>query len=135
MKFTQPNYTINRTLILSNSIIKNEFLDNINGPCCIRVPKFVNNSPGKYLLYFAHHSGEFIRLAYSNLLFQDWRILDTQICPVNEAVDFYDHVASPEVHINENEKKIYLFFHSRQIGSRFQCTFLATSKNGITFSS
>ena len=36
---------------------------NINGPCLIKVPKWVENPLGKYYLYFAHHKGDRIKLA------------------------------------------------------------------------
>ena len=39
---------------------------NINGPSLIRVPVWVNKPLGRYYLYFAHHAGKFIRLAYAN---------------------------------------------------------------------
>ncbi len=126
-------YTTNRTLILANNNFENELLNNINGPCCIKAPEFFQNSPGKYLLYFAHHSGKYIRLAYSDSLFKNWKILDVQICSVDSSLDFHDHVASPEVFIDQKNKDVYLFFHSREIGNRTQRTFLAKSKNGTQF--
>jgi hypothetical protein len=39
---------------------------NINGPSLIRVPGFVAQPLGKYYLYFAHHKGSYIRLAYAD---------------------------------------------------------------------
>ena len=41
---------------------------NINGPSLIEVPDWVRNPLGKFYLYFAHHNGAHIRLAYSNTL-------------------------------------------------------------------
>ena len=37
---------------------------NINGPSLIRVPEWINDPLGTYSLYFAHHKGDPIRLAY-----------------------------------------------------------------------
>ena len=39
--------------------------NNINGPSLIKVPDWVENPLGEYYLYFAHHSGKYIRMAYS----------------------------------------------------------------------
>ena len=41
---------------------------NINGPSLVRVPEWVENPLGKYYLYFAHHRGAYIRLAYADAL-------------------------------------------------------------------
>ncbi len=46
---------------------------NINGPCLIRVPTWVNNPLGKYYLYFAHHKGRYIRLAFADNLAGPWK--------------------------------------------------------------
>jgi hypothetical protein len=48
--------------------------DNVNGPSLIRVPDWVRNPLGRYYLYFAHHQGTFIRLAYADDLSGPWRI-------------------------------------------------------------
>lgn len=70
---------------------------NINGPSLIRVPSWVKNPLGKYYLYFAHHKGEYIRLAYADDLQGPWKTyeqgcleLKDSYFPVNqvEAVNF-----------------------------------------------
>lgn len=48
--------------------------NNINGPSLIRVPEWVVNPLGKYYLYFAHHKGDRIRLAYADDLRGPWKI-------------------------------------------------------------
>ena len=40
--------------------------DNINGPSIVRVPDWVERPLGRYYMYFAHHMGAFIRLAYAD---------------------------------------------------------------------
>ena len=54
--------------ILNKPIISNKFYKelggNINGPSIIEVPEWISNPLGRYYLYFAHHNGEYIRLAY-----------------------------------------------------------------------
>ena len=47
---------------------------NINGPSVISVPSWVKNPLGKYYMYFAHHKGEYIRLAYADSIEGPWRI-------------------------------------------------------------
>jgi hypothetical protein len=47
---------------------------NVNGPSLIRVPAWVENRLGNYYLYFAHHKGEFIRMAYADRLAGPWTI-------------------------------------------------------------
>ena len=42
--------------------------DNVNGPSVLRVPPWINQPLGRYYMYFAHHKGAHIRLAYANLL-------------------------------------------------------------------
>ena len=45
---------------------------NIQGPSLIRVPDWIKERMGKYYLYFAHHKGSYIRLAYSDELIGPW---------------------------------------------------------------
>ncbi len=44
--------------------LDNEIGTNINGPSLIRVPDWVDKPLGRYYLYFAHHQGTSIRMAY-----------------------------------------------------------------------
>jgi len=47
---------------------------NINGPSMIKVPEWIENRLGKYYLYFAHHKGDYIKLAYADKPEGPWRI-------------------------------------------------------------
>ncbi len=47
--------------------------ENVNGPSLIRAPEWVEKPLGRYYLYFAHHKGEYIRLAYADDLTGPWR--------------------------------------------------------------
>ena len=49
---------------------------NVNGPSLIRAPSWLSDPLGKYYLYFAHHAGSFIRLAYSDYLEGPWSIYE-----------------------------------------------------------
>lgn len=112
--------------------------DNINGPSLVRVPNWVRNPLGRYYLYLAHHAGKYIRLAYSDHLTGPWRIYEPGTLRLSDAPSCYDHVASPDVHIDSKRKRILMFFHcpagtggATDIGQ--QKTFLAHSRDGITF--
>jgi hypothetical protein len=111
---------------------------NINGPSLIRVPAWVEHPMGRYYLYFAHHGGKFIRLAYANDLSGPWRVYEPGTLPLGEAHKCADHIASPDIHIDEAGRQILMYFHcpagtpgSVEIGQ--QKTFIATSKDGIRF--
>lgn len=49
---------------------------NINGPSLIRVPDWLPNPLGRYYLYFAHHKGDHIRLAYADTVEGPWKIYE-----------------------------------------------------------
>jgi len=131
--FNNSKFIDNKTLIISKLNLPRDVSDNINGPVCLKTPDFIKNPVGKYLLYFAHHGGEFIRIAYSEEIFSGWKFLCHKINTVGEGKNFHDHVASPDIFIDSIENNIYMFFHSRIQGSRKQETFLSKSKDGINF--
>ena len=47
---------------------------NINGPSLIQVPDWVPSPLGRYYLYFAHHQGKHIQMAYSDHLQGPWTV-------------------------------------------------------------
>jgi hypothetical protein len=47
---------------------------NVNGPSLVRVPTWIENRLGDYYLYFAHHKGEFIRMAHADRLSGPWTV-------------------------------------------------------------
>lgn len=112
--------------------------ENINGPSLILVPTWVEQPLGRYYLYFAHHAGKFIRLAYADRLAGPWRIHDPGTLRLDEVPRCNDHVASPDVHVDSARREILMYFHcpagasgSLDIGQ--QKTFLAVSKDGLRF--
>lgn len=154
---------------------------NINGPSLIKVPDWVNQKLGKYYLYFAHHKGTYIRLAYADTITGPWTIHNEEIMPLSmaglatettpalglselkkhlkwsellamvqvgaEAKKAWEertkqqmkssppttpHVASPEVIIDEEAKKIRLYYHGVKQGN-LQMSKVALSDNGLTF--
>jgi hypothetical protein len=98
--------------------------DNANGPTVIRVPSWVEHPLGRYYMYFAHHKGQFIRLAYADSVRGPWKIYEPGVLrvedtafyrpqpdPVDSPPGAYTHVASPEVYIDESRRRIVLWVH------------------------
>lgn len=110
---------------------KNE--KNINGPCCIKVPSWVKNKIGNYILYFADHNGTSIKAAYSNNLTGKWKIYKKNFLSINSFEDAINHIASPEIFIDHKNKLFYMLTHSHSKTKKGQWTYLSTSRNGINF--
>lgn len=98
--------------------------DNANGPTVIRVPGWVQKPLGRYYMYFAHHSGMHIRLAYANSIRGPWKVHEPGVLkveqtafyrpqpdPVDSPPGAYTHVASPEVYIDDARRRIVLWSH------------------------
>ncbi|MEK9942104.1 MAG: hypothetical protein VW771_06460 [Gammaproteobacteria bacterium] len=129
---------------------------NINGPSLIRVPDWVERPLGRYYLYFAHHKGRFIRLAYADVLAGPWRIYqpgaldvshslfpveDPPEPPVEERPSWantlpggylYAHIASPDVHIDQRNQTIRMYYHGL-LDNGDQQTRVAYSHDGLHF--
>ena len=84
--------------------------DNVNGPSLIRVPDWIPNPLGRYYLYFAHHRGSTIRLAYAQTLDGPWHLYEPGVLGVDHSTCI-DHVASPDVHVDHEHKRILMYFH------------------------
>jgi hypothetical protein len=114
--------------------------DNINGPSLLRVPHWVERPLGRYYLYFAHHAGKFIRLAYADRLTGPWKIYEPGTLRLEQAPRCNDHVASPDMHVDNLRREILMYFHCPagrpgQVDIGEQKTFLASSRDGLRFSS
>ncbi len=130
---------------------------NINGPSAIRVPDWVENPLGRYYLYFAHHQGKYIRLAYADRPEGPYRVHEPgtlrledsgfpEVMPpadtlpedrrysveAGRIVDLYPHIASPDVHVVPEQQQIRMYFHG-QHESGHQLTRAAVSRDGIHF--
>ena len=121
-------------LIISPEIMQLDDGSNINGPSCIKVPKWCNNKLGDYYLYFAHHSGLYIRMAYADKPDGPWIEYSGGVLPIEGLIDAHNHIASPDIFIDHKNKEIRMYFHSPSYKKKQQWTFIATSKNGIVFS-
>jgi hypothetical protein len=152
---------ISLTRLKSNPIIHEGLLpklegDNINGPTLIKVPGWVSNKLGKYYLYFAHHKGKYIRLAYADQLEGPWKIYEPGTLKVDDCIcknapvgtgesvrhqgaensdDNVQHVASPDILIDDKKKELVLYYHCplEVEGKRAQYTLRAVSKDGLNF--
>jgi hypothetical protein len=97
---------------------------NVNGPTVIRVPDWVERPLGRYYMYFANHMGSSIRLAYADAIAGPWHIYEPGVVQVQDTAfyrpqpdppetleDFYTHVASPEILVDEGRKRFVIWFH------------------------
>ena len=106
---------------------------NINGPSAIRVPDWVENPRGRYYLYFAHHHGRDIRIAVADDLLGPWTVHGRGVLDI-EATAAHAHVASPDVHVDHEQRRLRMYFHGGASGvSTDQVTFVASSKDGLDF--
>ena len=133
---------------------------NINGPSLMKVPEWVDDPLGRYYLYFSHHKGDHIRLAYADSLEGEWTIhgpgalsLEDSLFPVEKpplesfseaqqkqfrayrarGLDFlYAHIASPEVMVEPQKEEIRLYYHG-MLETGAQATRVAVSFDGIHF--
>lgn len=140
--------TVQATRLPNNPIITPDMFSNpkdggnINGPTLIRVPAWVKNPLGKFYLYFAHHSGKYIRMAYANAVTGPYKIHDGGVLALDQLPVTLDHIASPEVLIDEKAQRLILYYHGtvRQADRpknpgkwNGQLTFAATSADGLAF--
>ena len=113
--------------------------DNINGPSLIQVPDWVRDRLGKYYLYFGHHNGRYIRLAYADELEGPWRIHSEGVLSLEDS-HFEGHIASPDVHVDHKIGHIRMYFHGSNTvtggetgkgGAQF--TRVSISRDGLNF--
>jgi hypothetical protein len=134
--------------------------ENINGPSVIRIPDWIPpaqraDSSARYYLYFAHHSGDYIRLAWARDVEGPWQLYRTgkgiepgnrgvldmgsdRLIALGNGLAITSHIASPDVHVDDDQKRITMYFHgvTRRDDTRFkaQQTYVATSPTGLDFS-
>jgi hypothetical protein len=121
-----------------NPIIRPEMLpghdgENINGPSLIRVPAWVKNPLGRYYLYFAHHNGKYIRLAYADALQGPWQIYQPGALHLKDTPACRGHIASPDAIVDEDKRQIRLYFHGPSRTQGAQRSFVALSDDGLHF--
>jgi hypothetical protein len=126
-KIEKLGVIIDKTKFINN---KNDG-NNINGPTLVKVPNFCLNKLGNYYLYFAHHRGKYIRMAYSDNICGPYTIYENGVLSLKNTPG-NDHIASPEIIIKDN--KFILYYHTiYNIGYNSQSTFVAESYDGLLF--
>jgi len=122
--------------------------NNIQGPSLIKIPLWIKNPLGKYYLYFAHHAGKYIRLAYADDLHGPWKIHEPGVLGLTElkgkdivlTSGDLAQIASPDVLVDKKKKEIRMYFHGEsivkgkdikgsQITGRFASKFPCTRSN------
>ena len=129
---------------------------NINGPSLIKVPQWLKDEgriidkDANYYLYFAHHRGGYIRLAWANKIEGPYHLFDKRQTTgkrgvfdlgksnklfLTEQAYLVNHVASPEVLIDDQRRMIKLFFHAPYVSGNKKGgkTFMAISEDGLDF--
>lgn len=107
--------------------------DNINGPSCIRLPAWLSSAErahptAQYYLYFADHSGDYIRMAWAANIIGPWTgfqldaslpigdrgVLslgsDDILSPGNEIV-IDGHIASPQIFVDDLNQQFVMYYH------------------------
>ena len=131
-------------------------LANINGPSVLRMPHWATGKQAALHMYFGHHKGKSLRLAYADRLEGPWAmhpdpiisLADSLFEPEDPAPDptlpepdwvgalggdyLYAHVASPDAHIDEPNRRIVMYYHGL-LRNGDQQTRLATSADGLHF--
>jgi len=131
--------------------------ENINGPSLIRVPDWVEQPLGRYSLYFAHHQGKYIRMAYADAPTGPFTVHAGGVLPLAESafpteppdpadlpealqhtvedgkpIPFYTHIASPDAHVVPGQRQIRMYYHGLESDGR-QYTRVAVSTDGLSF--
>lgn len=126
----------------------------------IRVPDWIApenraDENAVYYMYYARHSGTYIYMKWAPTLNGPWTpfdlggvhngisrrgVFDTDADPTRES---YDHVAGPDVHVDDENQRIILYYHGEnQPGTttpmgtsvpRKHSNFVATSRYGLNF--
>ena len=135
--------------------------ENINGPSLIRIPDWIPtrdraDPSAVYYLYFGDHVGDYIRMAWASSLVGPWNlyqsgsrvsvgdrgVLDNGGRDMNLGrgiVIEENHLASPDVHVDDENQRIIMYFHSGSSttfngrDSLGQVTWVSTSSDGLEF--
>jgi hypothetical protein len=97
--------------IIRETLLPGEEGVSINGPSIIRVPDWVQHPLGRYYLYFAHHAGKYIRLAYADHVEGPWKIYEAGTLQLKDQSAVENHLASPEAVVDASSHQIFLFYH------------------------
>ncbi|MFK7945898.1 MAG: hypothetical protein AB8B85_23725 [Paracoccaceae bacterium] len=123
--------------------------DNINGPSVVERPDWAPG-PGRLMLYFAHHKGQHIRLAFAERPTGPWQICRPGVLPLADTPlaltrpdtpqpawargqntdGLYPHLASPDVWIDDDARHFRMLFHGLAEHGE-QVSYQASSPDGL----
>ena len=120
---------------------------NVNGPSVLAAPEWMPDPPGRYLMYFAHHVGQSIRLAAADEPTGPWRVVEPDVLNVDGTPsERQPHIASPDVRADHSERRFVMYFHGmvpESVGGHLPCwgtypslnqkTMVSTSESGRSF--
>lgn len=110
---------------------------NLSGPSLIRTRDWMAGRKGRYHLYFAHHLGSYIRMAYADHLDGPWQVHAPGVLDIAEMPWIYEHCASPDVHVDDARREIRMYFHAisspEPWESPAQTSYVALSSDGLRF--
>jgi len=134
-----------------------DLAENINGPSVIQVPDWVVAPLGRYYLYFSHHQGDYIRMAYADHPTGPFTVHPGGVLPLSASgfpvepptadqlssgalhtveagkpIPFYAHIASPDVIVVPESREIRMYYHGLESDGR-QYTRVAISQDGLHF--
>lgn len=111
----------------------------INEPSLIRVPDWLPKPLGRYYLYFTHHQGRYIRLAYADQLTGPWKHhepgtlkLEQTACLQQNQSPLRAYIASPNVHVDHQKRQLRMYFQGHLPTGELQ-SFVALSEDGLNF--
>lgn len=134
--------------IIAPAMLPGDDGGNINGPSLLEMPAGTPGALGRYHLYFGHHKGTYIRLAYADALVGPWQIATDGVVPLTQVPAYRQrngHLASPDALWIDNQ--VYLYVHGqmdervrRQLGqdpnditTGGQRTVLVRAADGVDF--
>lgn len=135
--------------------------ENINGPSLIRIPSWIAPAnradvTAEYYLYFAHHSDDYVRMAWAANIEGPWHLYqvgtgvaigDRGVLDHGQNYIYLDndisiednHLASPDVHVDDVNQQIIMYFHSGSstyvdgVEVNKQVSWVSTSPYGLDF--
>ncbi|HVR35513.1 MAG TPA: hypothetical protein VMS21_06635, partial [Methylomirabilota bacterium] len=94
---------------------------------------WVQSPLGRYYLYFAHHNGKYIRLAYADRLEGPWTIHPPGVLHLANTPACRGHIASPDVIVDDERREIRMYFHGPARAVSGQKSFVAIGTDGLQF--
>jgi hypothetical protein len=119
--------------IISPAMLAGEEGRNIAFPSLIKVPEWVPGRLGAYYLYFGHHRGDYIRMAFADDIMGPWTIHGPGVLHLRNVATIEDHISAPDVIAVDEAKQIRMYFHGVPLGGGPQANFVAISADGLQF--